>query len=256
MGPALQVGPSLWGMDIHDEIRRYWDADAAVYDDVPNHRPTDAGELSAWSATLARLLPPPPARVLDCGAGTGFLSVLAARQRHKVTALDLSPGMLARLAAHAAAEGLGIDVVEGRADRPPPGPFDAVMERHLLWTLPDPVGTLRAWRQVAPMGRLIVFEGLHGADDPMSRLRQAAGRALGRLRGQVTGHHAEYPPELLSSLPLASTTPAAVVEAISAAGWPDPWLERLHDVEWATRVALPPAERLLGAPARFVVTAG
>ncbi|MST35360.1 SAM-dependent methyltransferase, partial [Acidimicrobiaceae bacterium USS-CC1] len=46
-------------MDIHDEIRRYWDADAAVYDDVPRHRPTDAGELSAWSATLARLLPPP-----------------------------------------------------------------------------------------------------------------------------------------------------------------------------------------------------
>lgn len=244
-------------MDIHDEIRRYWDADAAVYDDVPRHRPTDAGELSAWSATLARLLPPPPARVLDCGAGTGFLSILAARQGHKVTALDLSPAMLARLAAHAAAEGLGIDLVEGRADQPPPGPFDAVMERHLLWTLPDPIGALRAWREAAPMGRLLVFEAVRGSGDPLAGARLAAGRALGRLRGQVTGHHAEYPPELLAALPLgASTTPAAVVEAVTASGWPDPWLERLRDVEWATREAQPRAERLLGLPARFVVTAG
>lgn len=244
-------------MDIHDEIRRYWDADAAVYDDVPNHHPTDAGELSAWSATLARLLPPPPARVLDCGAGTGFLSVIAARQGHKVTALDLSPAMLARLARHAAAEGLGIDLVEGRADAPPAGPFDAVMERHLLWTLPDPVGTLRAWRTVAPMGRLLVFEGRYDGGDPLAGVRRAAGRALGRLRGQVSGHHAEYPTEVLAALPLgASTTPAAVVEAVAASGWPDPWLERLRDVEWASRVALPLADRLLGVPARFVVTAG
>ena len=244
-------------MDIHDEIRRYWDADAAVYDDVPHHRPTDAGELSAWSATLARLLPPPPARVLDCGAGTGFLSILAARQGHKVTALDLSPGMLARLSTHAAAEGLGIDVVEGRADQPPAGPYDAVMERHLLWTLPDPVGTLRAWREVAPLGRLLVFEGLQGRGDPLSAVRQSAGKALGRLRGRVSDHHAEYPPELLAALPLGpATTPAAVVEAVTAAGWPDPWLERLRDVEWATRVALPLAEKALGVPARFVVTAG
>ncbi|MHB1931286.1 MAG: class I SAM-dependent methyltransferase [Acidimicrobiales bacterium] len=244
-------------MEIHDQIRRFWDADAAVYDDVPNHRPTDAGELSAWAATLARLLPPPPARVLDCGAGTGFLSVLAARQGHKVTALDISPAMLARLAARADGGGLGIEVVEGRADQPPHGPFDAVMERHLLWTLPDPVGTLRAWRAAAPMGRLVLFEGLWGRGDPLRRVRGAGRRALGRLQGKVTGHHGEYPQEVLAALPLgAGTTPAAVVEAVAAAGWPDPWLERLHDVEWATRMATPLPERLIGAPARFVVTAG
>lgn len=243
-------------MDFYDEIRRFWDADAAFYDDVPNHRPTDAGELSAWSATLARLLPPPPARVLDCGAGTGFLSLLAARQGHKVTALDLSAGMLARLASHADAEGLGVDIVEGRADSPPPGPFDAVMERHLLWTLPDPAGALRAWRRAAPMGRLLVFEGRFGTGDPLARALQGVGHLLGRLRGEVTGHHAEYAPELLAALPLADITPTAVVEAVVAAGWPDPWLERLRDIEWASRVAQRPTARLLGSPARFVVTAG
>ena len=244
-------------MDIHDQIRRFWDADAAVYDEVPNHRPTDAGELSAWAATLARLLPRPPARILDCGAGTGFLSLLAARQGHKVTALDISPAMLTRLEARANAEGLGIEIVEGRADRPPEGPFDAVMERHLLWTLPDPVGTLRAWRAVAPMGRLVLFEGRWGRGDPLQQARAVASRLLGRAQGRTGGHHGEYPEEVLAALPLgAGTTPAAVVETVTAAGWPDPWLERLHDVEWAASVAAPLSRRLIGTPARFAVTAG
>lgn len=244
-------------MDVHDEIRRFWDEDAAVYDQIGDHRPTDPGLLSAWSATLARLLPPPPARILDCGAGTGFLSLLAARQGHRVTALDLSPGMLARLAARAGADGLDVDIVEGRADEPPPGPYDAVMERHLLWTLPDPVGTLRAWRQVAPMGRLVLLEGMWGHRDPAARARTLVRKARGRLTGEVTDHHADYPAGVTASLPFGTgTTPSSVVEAVAAAGWPDPWLERMHDVEWATRLAAPMPERLLGVPARFVVTAG
>ncbi|MHB1536288.1 MAG: class I SAM-dependent methyltransferase, partial [Acidimicrobiales bacterium] len=116
-----------------DEIRSYWDADAATYDDATNHRPTSPAERAAWAGALSRLLPSAPARVLDCGAGTGFLSLLAARLGHQVTALDLSGAMLERLRERADGEGLEIDVREGSATEPPPGPFDVVMERHLLW---------------------------------------------------------------------------------------------------------------------------
>ncbi len=244
-------------MSIDDEIRRYWDTDSATYDNVVNHRPDSAAEQSAWAAALARLLPPPPARILDCGAGTGFLSLIAARLGHKVTALDLSSGMLERLRARGNAEGLGVDVVEAPATEPPPGPFDAVMERHLLWTLPDPVAALRAWRGVAPVGRLVVIEGLWGRADPIEALRSRGRDALRRIRRRQPDHHGSYPAEIRGALPLGhGTSPSAVVETVAAAGWPDPWIERLRDIEWAATLDLPGPERLLGVPPRFVVSAG
>jgi SAM-dependent methyltransferase len=244
-------------MSIVEQIRDYWDTDSVTYDRTATHRPTSAAEQSAWAAALARLLPPPPARVLDCGAGTGFLSLLAARLGHKVTSVDISAGMLDQLRARAASEGLGVDVIEGSAIDPPGGPYDAVIERHLLWTLPDPVAALRAWRGVAPVGRLILVEGVWGDVDPVESLRSRGRRLVRHLRGTVPEHHGEYSDEVRAALPFGrGTHPSAVVQAVSDAGWPDPWLERLRDVEWAASVGLPLAERLFGVSPRFVVTAG
>ena len=42
------------------EIREYWDEDAATYDASASHSPRSIAELAAWSAALARLLPPSP----------------------------------------------------------------------------------------------------------------------------------------------------------------------------------------------------
>jgi 2-polyprenyl-3-methyl-5-hydroxy-6-metoxy-1,4-benzoquinol methylase len=105
------------GLPVLDEIRDWSDDDAATYDNAPGHRPRPLAERAAWSAALARPLPPPPARVLDCGAGTGFLGLIGARLGHQVTALDLSGQTLVRLRATAAAAGLAIETVEGPADQ-------------------------------------------------------------------------------------------------------------------------------------------
>ena len=73
----------------------------------------------------------------DAGAGTGFLALLLARQGHQVTAVDLSAAMLQILTSKAAPRGPGIDTTHADAASPPPGQtFDAVVERHLLWTCP------------------------------------------------------------------------------------------------------------------------
>jgi SAM-dependent methyltransferase len=244
-------------MAIRDEIREYWDADAATYDNATGHRPTAAAEQAAWATAMARALPPVPARVLDCGAGTGFLSLIAARLGHKVTAIDLSPLMLARLRTYAQAESLEIEVIEGSADEPPPGPWDAIMERHLIWTLPDPAGAVAAWRKVAPMGRLVLVEGTWGHFDSVESLRASGRRVLRRLRREPSDHHGEYSSDVASALPLGSGThPSELIDLVTAAGWPHPRLERLADVEWAATLSLPMPERLLGVSPRFVITAG
>ncbi len=243
-------------MAILDEIRTFWDDDATTYDDTPGHRPTSAAVQAAWTAALDALLPPAPARVLDCGAGTGFLSLMAARLGHRVTALDLSPGMLAKLSAAAGADGLDISVVTGPADQPPNG-FDAVIERHLLWTLPDPVAALSAWRAAAPGGRLVAIESLWGTVDPLESLRAHAWKVVRRWRGTAPDHHGSYGAEVRGALPLGSGThPRTVVETVAEAGWSNPRLVRLRDVEWASALEQRLPERLLGVAPRFAVVAG
>src|SRR5512132_4330682 len=95
----------------------------------------------------------------------GTRSLLAAELGYEVTALDLSPGMLGR--AELKAKERGVDermrFVVGSGTDATEGPFDAVMERHVLWTLPDPVGALARWREVS--SRLVLFEGVWGEDD-------------------------------------------------------------------------------------------
>jgi len=152
---------------VADDLRDFWDVDAATYDSSPSHYPQRPQEQAAWGATLRRLLPDPPAAVLDMGAGTGFLSLLLAAQGYEVTAADFAPGMLVQLKAKAASRGLAIQAVETDALHPPAGEFDSVVERHLIWTLPDPAGALGAaflkriydlkWARRERQGRAVNF---------------------------------------------------------------------------------------------------
>jgi SAM-dependent methyltransferase len=240
-------------------VRAWWDADAATYDDSSDHGWAAASPAAraAWNAALHRFLPGPGSRVLDVGAGTGFLSLAATRLGHRVTALDLSAEMLAQLREHAGREGLAVEVVQGGAEDPPAGPFDAVIERHLLWTLPDPGAALTAWRSVAPAGRLVLFEGLWGESDPFETLRGRAREGLRRLRREPDHHHGSYDPSVAAELPLArGTHPDRLVELVEAAGWGPARLERLRDVEWAHLLQLPASARLLWVTPRFAVVAG
>ena len=47
------------------------------------------------AGALLSLLPPPPARVLDCGCGTGWLSYFLAQRGYQVVATDISPDAIA-----------------------------------------------------------------------------------------------------------------------------------------------------------------
>ena len=241
--------------DAVSAIRRFWDDDAATYDRSAGHRPRDPRVVAAWTRALGRLLPPPPAKVLDCGAGTGFLSLIAARAGHEVTALDLSPAMLEQLRASARSEGLEVAVSAGPAEDVPGGPFDVVMERHLLWTLPDPQAVLRAWGSAAH--RIVLVESVWGHRAPwIEQQRASLRRRLRAMRKVPPDHHGEYPEAVRRSLPFGDgTPPAAVLAAVRAVGFTDANVERLRDVEAAERRAQPWIERLLGVAPRFALTA-
>ena len=242
---------------VSEEIQQFWDDDAAVYDHSPEHHPRRPHEQAAWSATLRRLLPDPPARVLDAGAGTGFLSLLLAAQGYQVTAMDLSAGMLEKLRAKATRQGLDVEIVQADAASPPDGPFDAVVERHLVWTLPDPAAALAAWRQAVPTGRLVLVEGTWGETTGISAVQAEARRLARRFRGHEPGHHGHYTDRVVSALPHANgITPAEMVSLVEASPWGRARLERLRDVEWATLEGRSLLDQLLGTNPRWAVTAG
>ncbi len=79
---------------------------------------------------LDDVLPPPPARVIDLGCGTGRHALHLARQGYAVTALDLSEHMLEIARSKLAAEGLEANVLRGDIcdlSRFAPGEFDAAV---------------------------------------------------------------------------------------------------------------------------------
>jgi ubiquinone/menaquinone biosynthesis C-methylase UbiE len=243
--------------DVHDTIRDWWDRDSHTYDEAKSHAISDPLEAAAWRQALREALPEPPARVLDVGAGTGALSLLAAELGHRVTALDMSEGMLGVAKRKAAERGVELEFVIGSGMEPPPGPFHAVMERHVLWTMPDPDGALRAWREVAaPKGRLVLFEGIWGEKGLFTRAKDLTAKQIRTLMGIPDDHHAPYPDEILRELPLArQPSPVPMIEAVYKAGWRAVRIKRLRDVEWAAELHEPwPLGRLERRP-RYALVA-
>lgn len=260
MGPEHSArAPGTPEAGVPEEIRDFWDDDAATYDRSPAHYPQRPQEQAAWAATLRRLLPAPPAAVLDMGAGTGFLSLLLAAQGYLVTAADFSSGMLAQLKAKAADRGLAIGVVETDALHPPAGPFDAVVERHLIWTLPDPGAALAAWHAAAPDGRLVLIEGTWDGHrtTALNQLRARARILADLIRRPEPHHPGQYTEQMNAALPYHSgLTPDAAVRLVEASPWGRARIERLRDVEWAVTEGLGRLDSFLGTHPRWAVTAG
>ena len=156
------------GETIKQSVIAHWARRAATFDAGSTHGLLNPAQDAAWRALLARValpspaLPSPALDVLDVGCGTGFLALLLAEAGHRATGIDLAAPMLALAREKAAGLGLPARFQAADAEAPPfpPGSFDLVVERHVLWTLPDPALALAAWHALLrPGGRVALIEG-------------------------------------------------------------------------------------------------
>ncbi|MEU9284768.1 class I SAM-dependent methyltransferase [Streptomyces sp. NPDC048275] len=154
--------------DVDAGVEVDWDAEAATFDDEPDHGLRDTAVREAWAARLRAWLPEAPSDVLDLGCGTGSLSLLASERGHRVTGIDFSPRMVDL--ARAKLAGRDAVFLVGDATAPSVGEqrFDVLLVRHVLWALPDPERVLRHWcGLLRPGGRLVLVEGVWGTVSPV-----------------------------------------------------------------------------------------
>lgn len=148
-------------IDHLDQSRQLWDSAAPTFDNEIDHGLIGSAR-AAWMEILCAALPLENAAILDAGCGTGSLSVVLAELGHKVTGIDISPEMIKRAEAKAAAAGQTIDfhVMDATDPQFEPASFDAIVCRHILWALPEPDQVLRRWiKLLKPAGRLALIEG-------------------------------------------------------------------------------------------------
>jgi ubiquinone/menaquinone biosynthesis C-methylase UbiE len=231
---------------LYERIRAAWNHEAAGYDQRPGHGIMSAAERRAWTEAVARTLAgvsgSTTLRIADVGAGTGAMSLLLAGMGHQVTAIDLAPAMLDQARANAARQGVSLSCLEGNAAALPLGDatMDVVFSRHLFWTLPEPVPTVREWaRVVRPGGLVVIADGWWNEPSAAMRRRRLAGAALRRIVRQHDHDHADYA-ALHLELPVADgVSPYGIRYFLDQAGLVRLGVRDLKAVRQAERRSLP-----------------
>ncbi|HET6620627.1 MAG TPA: methyltransferase domain-containing protein [Dongiaceae bacterium] len=202
-----------------DETSAAWDRIAPGYDRTNTPSQMWLGGESLHRAGLRAGM-----RFLDVAAGSGALSIPAARLGAHVVATDLSPVMLELLSRRARAEGLSIEakVTDGQALAFGDNSFDMAGSQFGVMLFPDmPAGIREMTRVVKPSGRVLVNAyGDPGKIDFLAFLV----RAIQSVRPDFDGPPMDPPP-----LPFQLRDPERLRVELAAAGLKDIVVETITE---------------------------
>lgn len=251
---------------IRDEIREFWSERAATFDQSVGHEVFSEAERRGWHRLIRKHLGVGQQRpLLDLACGTAVISHLMHDMGFQVTGLDWSDAMLAQARAKAAKRGTDIRFITRDAENTgePDNSYDAITNRHLVWTLVDVPAAFAEWHRVLkPGGRLLIVDGNMGKPSWVARLHGTVNKALG-LPQPTRGHNmdpalAERHRRIREQVYFNNgMPPAAVVDLLQKAGFVDIVVDRnLWDIHLAQASKMPfwrAAERL--ASERFAIRA-
>lgn len=201
------------------ETSAAWDRIAPGYD-----RTNTPTQMWLGNAGLQYASIQPGMRFLDVAAGSGALSIPAARLGAQVTAVDQSAAMLDLLTARAHREGLNITthVMDGHALRFDDDTFDAAGSQFGVMLFPDmPRGIREMVRVVKPTGRVLM--SVYGDPHRIDFLEFFV-RAVQASRPDFNGPPSDPPP-----LPFQLQDPRRLRAELEAAGLCDVKVETIME---------------------------
>ncbi len=145
--------------DAKSEIKEYWNERSSTFDLSPGHVIANRKEENAWKSLLQDQIGGNNKKILDIGTGTGFLSLMLAEMGYEVVGLDISEEMIEKAKKKAIDRGVKVEFKLGDAENLPfeAGSFDALVNRAVLWTLPDPKNAIAEWKRVLKSGGKLCF---------------------------------------------------------------------------------------------------
>ena len=190
----MQNVSALKNLDLRDEIKAYWSLRAETFDLQPGHEIFSEDERAAWHTLLLRHLGQGDGRAaLDLACGTAVVSHLLDDIGFCVTGMDWAEPMLARARAKAKQRGRQIRFLMGDAENTmePDGVYDVITNRHLVWTLVDPLAAFKEWHRVLkPSGKVLIVDGDFVNQSPLAALLKKLSALLEKLPfAQTTMHH-------------------------------------------------------------------